>query len=129
MHKPEPESGYDDKQYGAGRPGGVTSSTTAQAQGRRVFTLAQLIDAFMAAYSGPDRAIGSRLAYWAEVLGERPTMLPDGSSAIFPDEVADARALLCERDGRTYLGRDRQCGIRGLALTPLGDHSTAVRTE
>ncbi|MCC6609604.1 MAG: site-specific integrase [Burkholderiales bacterium] len=67
---------------------------------RRAFTLTELIDAFMAQYAGPDRGIGTRLAFWSQRLGDRV------AAEISPDDVADTLAELALGRGRTYLGKD-----------------------
>ena len=72
----------------------------------RAFALAELIDAFMAGYAGPDRGITGRLAYWRDALGDRP------AAEISPDDVADALAELALGRGRTYLGKDEKTGER-----------------
>lgn len=56
---------------GQGAPAGATSraSTNSPRTAPRAYTLAELIDAFMAAYAGADRGIGARLAYWSQALG------------------------------------------------------------
>ena len=91
---------------GQGAPVAVTSSTAAKSQDRAVRShmLTNLIDAYMAAYTGADGAIGSRLAYWREALGARPAI------EISSDDVADALFLLAQRRGRTFLGRDKETG-------------------
>ncbi|HMA87448.1 MAG TPA: hypothetical protein VKP89_01745 [Burkholderiales bacterium] len=45
----------------------------------------------MASYAGADRGIGTRLAYWRDALGDRP------SPEISPDDVADVLAELAHR--------------------------------
>jgi integrase len=86
---------------GQGALAAVTSSTVANAQSAaRAYTLAELIDAFMAAYAGADRSIGSRLAYWRDTLGDRI------ASEILADDVADALAALMQTRAKTFMGRD-----------------------
>jgi len=91
---------------GQGTPAAVTSSTAAndQSSAVRSHTLADLIDAYMAAYAGADGAIGSRLAYWRDTLGAR------AAAEIVPDDIADALSHLAEQRGRTFMGRDKETG-------------------
>ena len=55
----------------------------------RSHTLAELIDAYMAAYAGADRAIGSRLAYWRLLR----RLLPTISRTRFSTWASSAREL------------------------------------
>jgi integrase len=86
---------------GQGAQAAVTSSTAANApSAARAYTLAEMIDAFMAAYAAADRSIGCRLDFWRRTLGERP------AAEISSDDLADALAALMQSNGRTFLGRD-----------------------
>jgi len=91
---------------GQGIPAQATSRAEAQnpTPTRREFTLAEMIDAYMANYAGPDRGNVGRLAYWRDALGERL------ATEVSPDDVADALAEYSLGRGRTYLGRDKQTG-------------------
>ena len=87
---------------GQGAPAAVTSSTAANVpSAARAYTLAELIDAFMAAYAAADRSICGRLDFWRRSLGDRP------AAAISSDDVADALDALMQRSGKTFLGRDQ----------------------
>jgi integrase len=85
---------------GPGAPHEAPSRASTNSPNRRAFTLAELIDAHMAAYAGPDRGIATRLAFWKTALGHR------NAAEITADDVADALAELALSRGRTYLGRD-----------------------
>jgi integrase len=87
---------------GPGAPVETTSRDSTSTPQRRAFTLAELIAAFMASYTGPDRGIGTRLAYWSATFGGR------NAAEITPDDVADALAELALSRGRTFLGRDEK---------------------
>lgn len=114
---------------GQGAPATVTSSTVAKSPtaASRAYTLAELIDAFMATYAQADRAIGGRLAFWHRTLGVRP------AAAIVPDDIADAIVELAQSRGRTYLGRDKESGAprfksrsRPLAETTANRYLTSL---
>lgn len=86
---------------GQGAPDEATSRATPNRPERRAFTLAEIIDALMASYAGPDRGIDTRLAFWSATFGTR------NAAEITADDVADALADLALSRGRTYLGRDQ----------------------
>jgi len=113
---------------GQGAPATVSSSTVAKSPiAARTYTLAELIDAFMASYAQADRAIGGRLAFWYRTLGERP------AAEIVPDDIADALGELAQSNGRVYLGRDKESGTprfkqraRPLAETTTNRYLTSL---
>jgi hypothetical protein len=99
---------------GQGAPAAVTSSTAANVpSAARAYTLAELIDAFMAAYAGADRSIGGRLDFWRRTLGARP------AAAISADDVADALDALMQGSARTFLGRDESGAPRFKPRSPI----------
>ena len=110
----------NESRTGAAAPDEATSRATSNRSDRRVFTLAEIIDAFMAAYTGADRGIVTRLAFWKDALGAR------NAAEISPDDVADTLAELAEQRGRTYLGRDKATGER--IFKPRGNGPLAPAT-
>jgi len=64
--------------------------------------LAQLIDAYMAAYAGRDTTRAQRLAFWRGALGHRPF------GEVNDDEIHAAREQLAQQRGRVYSGRDAE---------------------
>lgn len=67
---------------------------------RNTLTLRELIDAFMSSYAGRDNAIGRRLAWWLDRLGDRQAF------AITDADVDDLVGELAMSQGRTWKGRD-----------------------
>jgi integrase len=99
---------------GQGAPAAVASSTAANVpSAARAYTLAELIDAFMASYTAADRSIGGRLDFWRRSLGARP------AAAISADDVADALDALMQGSGRTFLGRDESGAPRFKPRGPI----------
>ena len=86
---------------GPGAPTKATSSAFVNSPSTtaRALTLAELIDAFMAAYADADKNVGGRLEFWCRMLGARPV------AQITPDDVADALAELARTSARTFLRR------------------------
>jgi integrase len=105
---------------GQGAPVEATSRATPNSPQRRSFTLAELVDAFMANYAGGDRGIGTRLAFWTEALGGHV------AAEISADDVADTLASLALARGRTFLGRDKASGER--RFKPRGETALAPAT-
>jgi integrase len=70
----------------------------------RSVPLRQLIDAYMAAYTGRDRSRHIYVRAWADLLGEHPVATLDA------DTVADAFELLRTTPARRYVGLDRATG-------------------
>lgn len=91
---------------GQGAPDEATSRATSNGPERRSFTLAEIIDGFMASYTGADRGIVTRLAFWKSSLGAR------NAAEVSADDVADTLAELALARGRTFLGRDKRTGER-----------------
>lgn len=85
---------------GPGAPDEASCRASTKSPSRRAFSLAELADAFMASYTGADRGIGTRIAFWTATFGSRI------ATQMEPDDIADALAELALSRGRTYLGRD-----------------------
>jgi integrase len=88
---------------GALAPAETTSRVSANSltrSARRAFTLSELIDAFMAEYTGADRGMPHRLAFWQATHGARI------AAELSADDIADTLAELAASRGRTYLGKD-----------------------
>ena len=64
MHIPSLKVDMQTSSTGPGAPVEATSRASANHPQRCAFALAELIDAFMASYAGPDRGIGTRLTFW-----------------------------------------------------------------
>ena len=86
---------------GPGAPDEAPSRALTNRPQRRVFTLAELIDAFMANYAGHDRGIGTPLSFWHAAFGARD------AAEISADDVADTLAELAFSRRRTYPSRDK----------------------
>jgi integrase len=69
-------------------------------QGVPPATLRQLVDIYMAAYTGRDRSRVAQLERWCELLGDRPPF------TITDDDVFHALERLASEPARTYYGRD-----------------------
>ncbi len=76
----------------------ATASSGATRNGN--LTIRELVDAYMAAYTGRDPALSYRLTWWAEQLGE---LTLDG---ITDDHVHDALERLATKPGRYWAGTD-----------------------
>ncbi|HSD42255.1 MAG TPA: site-specific integrase [Burkholderiales bacterium] len=105
---------------GQGAPDEATSRATSNGPERRSFTLAEIIDGFMASYTGADRGIVTRLAFWKSSLGAR------NAAEVSADDVADTLAELALARGRTFLGRDKRTGER--RFKPHGNGPLAAAT-
>ncbi len=66
----------------------------------RGISFRHLADAYMAAYTGRDHALPTRLAWWVARFGDRPT------HELTDDEVFHAIEELAAGDARTYAGKD-----------------------
>jgi integrase len=74
--------------------------TFPTAPNRGELTLREVVDAFMAGYSGRDGSIAQRLAWWVERMGEVKLRDLDG------DVIADHLDALAASGARRYAGRD-----------------------
>jgi hypothetical protein len=82
-------------------PGGAGTASNAPAAGSKVRTLAELIDAYQAAYAGRDPSRPRMLAFWRGELGpERPFR------EITDEDVFAGLERLKSEPARRYAGRD-----------------------
>lgn len=68
-------------------------------RGARDITVRELADAFMAAYTGRDQGMCTRVAWWVDQLGDRPAF------EITDADVDDLVGVLGTTEGRTWKGR------------------------
>lgn len=76
-------------------PAAATVQTAA-----RSLTLAELLDDYIAQYTGKDKAIGWRLQAWRRLLGERPAL------EITTSEIREHLKRLAAEPARAWRGRD-----------------------
>lgn len=81
---------------------GLGAPSTRPESDHQAATLADLVDAYMAAYAGRDRTRPRILAWWVAKLGERPF------GGITDDDIFAALEQLRIEPARRYAGRDRQ---------------------
>lgn len=72
---------------------------TAQAP-ERLLTVAELLDEYIAAYTGKDPTVGWRLETWRRLLGARAVL------SIKPSDIRDALKQIASEPARAFQGRD-----------------------
>lgn len=78
----------------------ATVSATVSALSTRPRTLNELVDAYMAAYTGRDRVRESRLAEWLARLGDREV------ATLTDDDLFHALEAIAAAPARRYCGHD-----------------------
>ncbi len=81
-------------------PAGGAVQDFPPARNRGALTVRELVDAYMAGYTGRDLARVQRLSVWVGLLGERTAADLDA------DDVADALDTIAKTPSRTYRGRN-----------------------